>query len=765
VTGRCVIRAENDMLKARGRRWPWAVACGVATVTLLLLGVEFYAKGLAGTVDTATLIALTPAAVSLFIWARAASRRAAPPGDEVLEETRRTLAGKVREQWLHEASVRQLYDPAPLPVIWRMTERPVTDLSAGRAAAEMLGVAGDAGDTAEMARRFWALERRRLVIIGDRGMGKTTLAILLVLEILKADQPLPVPVMFSLASYDAAYSDLDSWLTAMLARDYPWLAAAHGPGAAGALVRRRWILPVLDGLDEVPGAARPAVIDAVNRALADGELGVILTCRTQEYMEAVQGRARLRAAAVLEPDAVRRQDARAYLQARIPDEHCTAWEPILASLDGARASIPLTHALGSPLMLWLISQVYRGGEGDPAALADPGRFPSEVAIRAHLLGALIPALVKGNPPDDGEPGRPRRQWDPAHAQRWLCYLALHLNQLHTPDLAWWRLGQAVPPLGFGLSAAVAIAIGAGLGAGLPAGPTVTPLMAGLAVGPVAGLSAGLGVGLLFARWRRGHPGQRGGTGFAGRLRTALESALVAVLVTAVGAGVTLGLAYGLSSGITNGPVAGVKAGLGPALAAAAAAGLGIAFAARRASPPTPARGLRWHFSVLRLLAGLASGVGIGAAVGIQYGLGYGSVCGVAGCVSIGLAATLEGPMQPAESVSPQSALAHDRWWALVVLVAAGLGIGFVLGIGLPVLTGLGVGLATGLSFGLLVSMLRTPWLPYTLARSWLALRGRLPWPLMAFLADAHQLGILRQVGMIYQFRHIELQDHLAGSNR
>ncbi len=58
-------------------------------------------------------------------------------------------------------------------------------------------------------------------------------------------------------------------------------------------------------------------------------------------------------------------------------------------------------------------------------------------------------------------------------------------------------------------------------------------------------------------------------------------------------------------------------------------------------------------------------------------------------------------------------------------------------------------------------MLRAPWLSYTLARSWLAVTGQLPWSLMGFLEDAHQLGVLRQVGTVYQFRHIDLQRHLA----
>jgi hypothetical protein len=32
---------------------------------------------------------------------------------------------------------------------------------------------------------------------------------------------------------------------------------------------------------------------------------------------------------------------------------------------------------------------------------------------------------------------------------------------------------------------------------------------------------------------------------------------------------------------------------------------------------------------------------------------------------------------------------------------------------------------------------------------------------MSFLLDAHQRGVLRQAGAVYQFRHIELQHRLA----
>jgi hypothetical protein len=47
-------------------------------------------------------------------------------------------------------------------------------------------------------------------------------------------------------------------------------------------------------------------------------------------------------------------------------------------------------------------------------------------------------------------------------------------------------------------------------------------------------------------------------------------------------------------------------------------------------------------------------------------------------------------------------------------------------------------------------------------RAYLTVRHHVPWDLMAFLQDAHEhRGVLRQAGAVYQFRHINLQHHLA----
>lgn len=62
-----------------------------------------------------------------------------------------------------------------------------------------------------------------------------------------------------------------------------------------------------------------------------------------------------------------------------------------------------------------------------------------------------------------------------------------------------------------------------------------------------------------------------------------------------------------------------------------------------------------------------------------------------------------------------------------------------------------------------VAAYRTAWASYVVAKTWLALRGHLPWRLMAFLDDARHRDVLRANGPAYQFRHVRLQKHLAVS--
>ncbi|MCT9078395.1 hypothetical protein [Streptomyces fulvoviolaceus] len=76
-----------------------------------------------------------------------------------------------------------------------------------------------------------------------------------------------------------------------------------------------------------------------------------------------------------------------------------------------------------------------------------------------------------------------------------------------------------------------------------------------------------------------------------------------------------------------------------------------------------------------------------------------------------------------------------------------------------------VGLIPALLMGLAAGLRQTAWSRYAVARCHLALRANLPYDLMGFLADAHDRGVLRRVGAVHQFRHIELQHRLADAER
>ena len=102
---------------------------------------------------------------------------------------------------------------------------------------------------------FGTLSSSRLVILGEPGAGKTTLAINFVVSSLNARTPgQPVPVMFSLAQWDPAAVPLPEWLTSQLIEAYPALGQVgpHARQLGAEMVVGQHILPVLDGLDEMP---------------------------------------------------------------------------------------------------------------------------------------------------------------------------------------------------------------------------------------------------------------------------------------------------------------------------------------------------------------------------------------------------------------------------------------------------------------------------------------------------------------------------------
>jgi hypothetical protein len=686
----------------------------VGTTALALVLTLHYHLGVPGALVT-VLLGLP----SLYLGWLSLQEARRPP-DLSLAQIADGLADRLRSEWADEAEARGLNDPYPLPVTWTAAEAPLAgDMDALKMLAE-----GGAGYSAS-ARENWArrsddlagggsrkladvlaaVPTGRLVVLGEPGTGKTMLMVGLVLDLLhpgRRRSSKPVPVLVSLASWDPVSQDLHGWLGATLITGYPDLAAPAPPGAAGgnafeALVDAGLILPVLDGLDEIPESARPVAIARINKELKPGEQ-LVITCRTEQYQAAVSpqdGQGAVLRAAAVQLSTLKFDEVARYLCNDAGPTAAGRWD----FLDSLSTESPVRQALATPLMAGLARAIYNPRPDERARdLRDPAElcgFADPAAVEAQLLDAFVPAAYQ---PTAGS------RWT-KDAETWLVFLARHLEYtIGSPDFAWWQLRYALPRTASGLGRGLAFMLG------------------GLVGGLVAGLTAGLAGGLL-----------------AGLL-SGLTAGLQTVLVAGLWAGFTAGPVIGLAAGLTVGPVDG--------------------------GAKTPARDMRIRVRVSSLVAGLTAGLAFGLAFGLAVGLAAG--------LAFGLVAGLGGaPDNLARATSPRAVFARDRRSTLLLMLVVGLAFGLayaivfgitgklVVPLGLGLVTGLGAGIGAGLVVGFTASWAQTAWPSYMITRGWLAFHHHLPRPLMSFLADAHQRGVLRQVGAVYQFRHIELQHRLA----
>ena len=243
---------------------------------------------------------------------------------------------------------------------------------------------------------------------------------------------------------------------------------------------------------------------------------------------------------------------------------------------------------------------------------------------------------------------------------------------------------------------------------------------------------------------------------------------------------------GLWLGSSSGQGIRSRAPGGPAAAAviAVVAGIGVAaFVTIRVAgrKPVPVRGIRRRPQGRNLVwLGIGSFVvgGLGFAFGVVF-VAYSSVIADIAAVIVILAALaiisvimtwlfdVEAvPLDLRSAASPPAALKADRRTGAAVGATIAVVVGAVTGI-MCAADGDASAVAALIAVVSLVtawaisSFILAAWPAYAIAETYLSIRHRLPQPLMAFLEDAHRRGVLRQVGAVYQFRHIELQRRLA----
>lgn len=620
--------------------------------------------------------------------------------DAHLRSAQRELAAAVHAQWRDEGLRRGLLERRPMPVPWEIAHWSLADY--GNAQAHTF--AGYHDDTSRLAESFHALPHRRLALLGEAGSGKTVLALLLVLGLLGDPQPGgPVPVLISIASWDPFQEHLKTWFARRLQEEYPGVRR-YGRAATEQLVSGNYVMPVLDGLDEAPQQRQGAMLMALNRSSARDE-PLVLTCRTEDYARAVWAGGVLSGAAVVQAKPVPFRTIADYIGRAVPPHSVAQWPPFFEQLENQPRG-PAAQAMMNPLVVDLAKTVYANSSSSPLELLDPTRFPTRAAVETFLMDALLAAVYHPLPPPPA-PGRRRAtggRYELRDVTKWSVSLARHTYHLNSRNFAWWELKYAIPRIVHGLASwlVAIVAIAAPWVILAVCGPSGTDLFWHYAalytlVTPIIGMRS------AYRMKKQRHP-----------IQTMIVASARPVEVSKYGVRLVVrSLAF---------------FAFAMALIPATLAAFGVAILAPWS----------WIWKLLRNVWHKA-------------------------------AEKVHTQVDPASASSPAKSLRSDRT-ATLLMIPAFTAAGLLLlspvfawklateGLwqALPVeMLSAGVGYMFGVIF-----LLDSAWWHFVVARSWAALRRRLPWRLMHYLEDAHERGVLRQAGAVLQFRHARLHDRL-----
>lgn len=671
-------------------------------------------------------------------WLANMFRERRPLTSKQVREARDSLAAALSEGWQgEEPSASDALQILPMHVRFApLSEDVVSDVAAHPNSPIISAqTPGAVDEFASVRESFSGQPPYRRVVLGKPGAGKTILITELAEQLLEtAGAEDPLPVVLSAAAWDPERASLRMWVVRQLARGY-----ALPMRQAEALAAGGHVMPVLDGLDEMPERLRPAALARINEYRIGRPL--VVTSRPEEYFQAAHEGAGVHNAAVVELLPLQVSDITSYLKSVGGDR----WAAVIKRLDSDPAG-PLAQALGNPLMLWLATAVY--AERRPDELMDGILLGSRASIEQHLLDELVPAVYSAR----SQLSSPGFRCTLPQAQRWLGFLAGQSKRAYDDRLAWWRLST-----------------------------TLSWKLLGMAIRGALLFSAAswalVWVLAAHGNWRRGAPsgpvnfGNLLLAGPAGQryIRPA-ASQLVSVIPSATRHKGQVDLDHFFQA---------ISPFFWLILIIAAAL---VALLFWPDSFPWPRRLKIRPIAVLtRVLTGtaLCAFAFYGVAWLIYAGNHSHHRAGTAaafttahwpGLIAVSLIALAWIPSSfvtwadTSGTISPSQSLRLDRQADIVTTVSRRSVIAAVIWLcsGLQVAVAYVVFAATATLVAVFAGGRgKFESRCYTDAHLWLACQGRLPWRTMAFLADAERRGVLRQVGAAYQFRHVRVQEQLA----
>ncbi len=315
-----------------------------------------------------------------------------------------------------------------------------------------------------------------LLILGAPGAGKTTLLLELARHLLawaRRDISFPIPVIFLLSSWTPRAPSLAAWMIDELQSSKYQISRQ----VATNWIDHNQILPLLDGLDEVPAEIRTRCVQAINAfqqgRYHTGERSLVVCCRSQEYQQ-LASQLVLTKAVSIQP--LTNEQIVTYL-----DQSQGQLADLQAVLFKDDALLTLVR---QPLILAICALIYQG-----STITQLPVHGSPAEIQQAIFAAYVERMISHR--------KRLPLWMQKHFLSWLQTIARHMQQQQQTTFSIEDLQADWLPKKYYWLYRYSIALITGLLFGLPVALLIG-FFAGALLGPTYGIVDGLLLGIVFA---------------------------------------------------------------------------------------------------------------------------------------------------------------------------------------------------------------------------------------------------------------------------